>query len=211
MTFSWLSVFIIVDTDQKNVASITLESGRIIPGTDLVQRSVGGHFPFELDHENWKFEVLLWQIDNIGISGTGRQFFKEREVVICAEKSPFDRAAETLLAVVMQRRFFGVDFLDLCGNSIFIHVDDVLDEFVAFEKPADGFILAGRSDSTREFHADLIIWNSSGFCFGIVCKVSEMDEESQNIVPIPEGFQIVRKSGCQNRDGSAADEIGDDL
>ena len=99
MTFSLFGILIIVDTNQKNVAAIVLESGRVITGTDLIQCSVDGHIPFEFDHENGEFCILFWQIDNISIPSAAWEFFKEREVVIRAEKSPLDRAAETLLAV----------------------------------------------------------------------------------------------------------------
>ena len=120
----------------------------------------------------------------------------------------FYSAPKGLLIIIMQSSsFFGMDFFYLCSNSLFAHMNRIVDQPIAFLQPDHCLRMIYLSDCFRKLKPDFFIWNMHGFLFRIICQITEMNQQCQYIILTLKGYEIICKPGGIHSDLYATDQL----
>ena len=91
--------FVVIDTDQQQIAGIVLERTAVPLFLYLRQRTGCTLVPLEFDHDRRFVQVqLAWDKANISKAFSGRQFSHNRVILARIVKGQIDRTAERIFS-----------------------------------------------------------------------------------------------------------------
>ena len=102
-----------------------------------------------------------------------------------------------------------MNLLNLPCDGLFISPDGILDKPCALPHSPNGVIAFYMTDGSGEFQPNLFVGNMRPLRLFIIGQVSQMNQQRQHIVPVPESHQIVRKAFRVHLSLHAANQLRD--